>query len=588
MKSLKYLNRYLQKYSFKIAVGFFFVIVANIAALFPAHLIGKSFNLIISEIKNTQLENVVNYDQLYYLLSVYAGLLILFALMRGVFMFYMRQNIIVVSRHIEYDIKNEIFMHYQNLSSNFYKLFDSGDLLNRITEDVNRVRMYLGPALMYSMNLTTLIILILYRMLMISPQLTLIVLLPLPILSLLIYRVSHRINYKSSLVQNKLSLLTNSVQEAFSGIRLVKSFVREKEIVHDFNNISRDYMNDNISLSKTNSIFFPLVLFLVGFSILLTIYFGGLLLSQGKVTVGEITEFIIYVNMLTWPATSIGWVTEVIQRAAASQTRINEFLNKKDYTNFYIASQKKNSSFQFNNCIEFSDVSYQYSNSSKVAIQSINLHIESNSIIGFVGHVGSGKSTILQILAGLLSPTSGKFYFDKKSSHNFNWDEFRSDMAYVSQNVFLFSDSIRNNILFGLESVEEAKLFEISNNLSILEEIKSFNKGFDTHIGEGGVTLSGGQRQRIALARALLREPKFLILDDALSNVDSETELHILNYLKSLRNTTIILTSNRLSVLSCCDKIFVLQSGELIQQGKHKNLINKIGEYQKLFINQML
>ena len=423
MKSLKYLNKYLRKYSFKIAIGFFFIIVANIAALFPAHLIGKSFNLIIAEIKSAQLEDVANYDHLYYLLSIYAGLLILFALMRGVFMFYMRQNIIVVSRYIEYDIKNEIFMHYQNLSLNFYKLFDSGDLLNRITEDVSRVRMYLGPALMYSMNLTTLIILILYRMLMISPQLTFIVLLPLPILSLLIYRVSHSINYKSSLVQNKLSLLTNSVQEAFSGIRLVKSFVREKEIINDFNVISSDYMNDNISLSKTNSIFFPLVLFLVGFSILLTIYFGGLLLAKGEVTVGEITEFIIYVNMLTWPATSIGWVTEVIQRAAASQTRINEFLNKKDYTTFYASSKKKSSIFKFKKCIKFSDVSYQYTNSSKVAIKALNLNIENNSMIGFVGHVGSGKSTILQILAGLITPTSGQVFFDNKCSHDFNWDE---------------------------------------------------------------------------------------------------------------------------------------------------------------------
>ncbi|MAZ58494.1 MAG: ABC transporter [Flavobacteriales bacterium] len=448
--------------------------------------------------------------------------------------------------------------------------------------------MYLGPALMYSMNLITLIILILYRMIIISPQLTMVVLIPLPVLSLLIYRVSHRINYKSGIVQNKLSLLTNSVQEAVSGIRLVKSFVKENEIINDFKDISTDYMNRNISLSKTNSIFFPLVLFLVGFSILLTIYFGGLLLAEGKVTVGEITEFIIYVNMLTWPATSIGWVTEVIQRAAASQTRINEFLNKKDFTTYYLSSKNKNSIYKFENSIDMVDVSYRYTNSNKVAVHSINFHIEKNNIVGFVGHVGSGKSTILKILAGLITPSSGSLFFDNQSSNNFNWDEFRNNIAYVSQNIFLFSDSIRNNILFGLDAVDESKLLKISKNVSILEEIKSFNQGFDTHIGEGGVTLSGGQKQRIALARALLREPEFLVLDDALSNVDSETELRIINYLKSLRGITIILTSNRLSLLSQCNQIFVLKSGEIIQEGTHLDLIKEFGEYQKLFINQML
>ncbi|MAZ58369.1 MAG: ABC transporter, partial [Flavobacteriales bacterium] len=334
MKDLKYLNKYFVKYRFKILIGFLFIIFANIFALFPAHLIGKSFNLIIEEISYLQ-EHVESTEKsLFRLLFFYTSLLILFAVCRGVFMFFMRQTIIVVSRNIEYDLKNEIYQKYQDLSMNFYNKNDSGDLLNRITEDVNKVRMYLGPAFMYSLNLLTLIILIVSRMYFVSPILTLIVLSPLPLLSFLIYKVSHRINFKSGVVQEKLSSLTNIVQETFSGIRLVKSFVKEKEVSSHFNHLSEKYMNEYISLSRVNSVFFPLVLLLVGLSVLLTVYVGGVLVVNQQITVGEVAEFIIYVNMLTWPVTSIGWVTEVVQRASASQARINEFLLMKDITIF--------------------------------------------------------------------------------------------------------------------------------------------------------------------------------------------------------------------------------------------------------------
>ena len=321
MRHLKYLNRYFFKYRFKLFFGFLFVVIANIFALFPAHLIGKSFNLIVDKIEAFQNQNVFNENQFFSFL-----LLILFAVLRGVFMFYMRQSIIVVSRYIEYDLKNDIYDHYQKLSFNFYKKNDSGDLLNRITEDVTKVRMYLGPACMYSLNLFTLIILIVSRMLFVSPFLTLVVLLPLPILSFLIYNVSHKINFNSNIVQEKLSSLTNSVQEVFSGIRLIKAFVRGQEIVSEFNHDSEKYMDEHINLARINSMFFPLVVFLVGISILLTVYVGGLLVVKELISIGEVAEFIIYVNMLTWPVTSIGWVTEVIQRASASQARINEFL----------------------------------------------------------------------------------------------------------------------------------------------------------------------------------------------------------------------------------------------------------------------
>ena len=588
MKSLLYLNKYLVKYYVKISLGFFFIILANISALFPAHLIGKSFNLITSEIDKSAVDST-DFDSLYYFLSIYAGLLILFAFMRGVFMFYMRQNLIVVSRFIEYDLKNEIYQHYQRLSFNFYKNHDIGDLLNRITEDVSRVRMYLGPAIMYSLNLITLICLILYRMLTVSPELTFIVLSPLPILSVLIYKVSHQINLKSNSVQQKLSLLTNTVQEAFSGIRLVKSFVREKEIMKDFDNITHTYMHENIQLSKINAIFFPLISLLVGASILLTIYVGGLSTMENLITVGDVAEFIIYVNMLTWPATSIGWVTEVIQRAAASQARINEFLQNKDYSQFYKGSHAKSVYKKQIQNIYCSNLSYKYFNSQANVLNGIDCTLNLNKITGFVGHIGSGKTTILQLIAGVLTPTSGQILFDKIDSKNFDWFKFKNIVAYVSQDVFLFSDSIRNNILFGAQNISDNELFHITDQLCILDEIKAFKNGFDTIIGEGGVTLSGGQKQRIALARALIRKPKLLILDDALSNVDSDTEIKILDYIKiKLVDTAIVLTSNRLSVLSFCNQIYVLKAGKIIETGSHMNLIRESGEYYKLFSNQML
>ena len=588
MKSLLYLNKYLVKYYVKISLGFFFIILANISALFPAHLIGKSFDLIATEIDKSKVDST-DLESLYYFLSIYAGLLILFAVMRGVFMFYMRQNLIVVSRFIEYDLKNEIYQHYQRLSFNFYKNHDIGDLLNRITEDVSRVRMYLGPAIMYSLNLITLICLILYRMLTVSPELTFIVLSPLPILSVLIYKVSHQINFKSNSVQQKLSVLTNTVQEAFSGIRLVKSFVREKEIMNDFDSITHTYMHENIQLSKINAIFFPLISLLVGASILLTIYVGGLSTMENLITVGDVAEFIIYVNMLTWPATSIGWVTEVIQRAAASQARINEFLQNQDYSQFYKGSHSQSVYKKQIQNIYCSNLSYKYFNSQTNVLNDIDCTVSLNRITGFVGHIGSGKTTILQLIAGVLTPTSGQILFDKIDSKNFDWFKFKNIIAYVSQDVFLFSDSIRNNIIFGAQNISDNELFDISDQLCILDEINAFKNGFDTIIGEGGVTLSGGQKQRIALARALIRKPKLLILDDALSNVDSDTEIKILDYIKSkLIDTAIVLTSNRLSVLSFCNQIYVLREGKIIETGSHMNLIRQSGEYYKLFSNQML
>ena len=582
MKQLFYLNKYIKKYRVKITLGFVFVVLSNLSALLPANLIGKSFDLIIEEIN---LYTSSSQSKLFETIIIYSVLLILFAILKGVFMYFMRQNIIVVSRHIEYDLKNEIFKQYQKLSPNFYQKNDSGDIINRISEDVSRVRMYLGPAIMYSFNLTTLISLILFRMVYISPFLTMVVILPLPLLSFLIYKVSNKINRKSFDVQKTLSSLTNTVQEAFSGIRLVKSFVNENPLQNDFDQISESYKSVNIELAKINSVFFPLVLLLVGLSILLTVYVGGNLVLSDKVSIGQVTEFIIYVNMLTWPVTSIGWVTEVIQRASASQERINQFLNEKDFTIF-----SKNENLKkvvFNNLIHFKNVDYVYPKSNISAVKNLYFEIKKSEKIAFVGNVGSGKTTILKILCGILIPKVGEIYIDDVSFKEIDWFNFRKSISYVSQNVFLFSDTIKNNISLHNPKIEDSKIITLLKKLAIYDEVMSFEDGLITHVGEGGITLSGGQKQRIALARALISKPKILILDDALSKVDSDTESKIIDFvLNELQDSTIILSSNRLSILSTCSNIFVLKSGEIIDSGIAKDLIKKKGEFRNLYLNQ--
>ena len=582
MKQLFYLNKYIKKYRVKIILGFIFVVLSNLSALLPANLIGRSFDLIIEEIN---LYSSSSQSNLFETIIMYSVLLILFAILKGIFMFFMRQNIIVVSRHIEYDLKNEIFKQYQKLSPNFYQKNDSGDIINRISEDVSRVRMYLGPAVMYTFNLTTLISLILFRMVYISPFLTMVVILPLPLLSFLIYKVSNKINRKSFDVQKILSSLTNTVQEAFSGIRLVKSFVNENPLQKDFEQISEKYKTVNIELAKINSVFFPLVLLLVGLSILLTVYVGGNLVLSDKVSIGQVTEFIIYVNMLTWPVTSIGWVTEVIQRASASQERINQFLNEKDFTIFSKNENLKN--VVFNNLIHLKNVDYVYPKSNISAVRNLNFEIKKSEKIAFVGNVGSGKTTILKILCGILIPKVGKIYIDDVSFKEIDWFNFRKSISYVSQNVFLFSDTIKNNISLHNPKIGDNKIITLLKKLAIFDEILSFEDGINTHVGEGGITLSGGQKQRIALARALISKPEILILDDALSKVDSDTEFKIIDFIMNeFEDSTIILTSNRLSILSNCSNIFVLKYGEIIDSGIAKDLIKKKGEFRNLYLNQ--
>tara|TARA_B100000963_G_C22583707_1_gene652044 strand:+ start:34 stop:1287 length:1254 start_codon:yes stop_codon:yes gene_type:complete len=412
-----------------------------------------------------------------------------------------------------------------------------------------------------------------------------VVILPLPLLSFLIYKVSNKINRKSFDVQKILSSLTNTVQEAFSGIRLVKSFVNENPLQKDFEQISEKYKTVNIELAKINSVFFPLVLLLVGLSILLTVYVGGNLVLSDKVSIGQVTEFIIYVNMLTWPVTSIGWVTEVIQRASASQERINQFLNEKDFTIFSKNENLKN--VVFNNLIHLKNVDYVYPKSNISAVRNLNFEIKKSEKIAFVGNVGSGKTTILKILCGILIPKVGKIYIDDVSFKEIDWFNFRKSISYVSQNVFLFSDTIKNNISLHNPKIGDNKIITLLKKLAIFDEILSFEDGINTHVGEGGITLSGGQKQRIALARALISKPEILILDDALSKVDSDTEFKIIDFIMNeFEDSTIILTSNRLSILSNCSNIFVLKYGEIIDSGIAKDLIKKKGEFRNLYLNQ--
>ncbi|MBJ04330.1 MAG: ABC transporter [Flavobacteriales bacterium] len=587
MQELKHLNKYFIKYKYKLFIGFVFIILANVFALFPANLIGKSFDVIINEINITKndLNSTNNLNQL---LFKYSILLVICALIKGLFMFFMRQTIIVVSRNIEFDLKNDIYFKYQQLSTSFYNKNNTGDLINRITEDVSKVRMYLGPGVMYSANLVTLIILILCRMISVSPLLTFIIIFPLPILSFLIFKVSKNINLKSNIAQQRLSSLTNLVQQSFSGIRLVKSFVNESKITNMFSSLSENYMSDNIKLSKVNSTFFPLVLLLVGASVILTVYTGGILVIQQKITIGNVAEFIIYINMLTWPVTSVGWVTEVVQRASASQKRINIFLHNNDYSVFHSTKDLTKPKNKINTNIEFKNISFKYDENELYALKSINLVVQANQIVGFVGGVGSGKSTIMKLLSGMIQTSKGDLFYDGYSSKVLNWSFFRSNISYVSQDIFLFSDTIRNNILFGNNLATEDEIINICKHVCILDEIKSFKNGLDTYIGEGGVTLSGGQKQRIALARALIKKPKILLLDDALSNVDINTERNIMKYIEQVFDSSlVIITSNRLSVLEFCHHIHVLNKGFVVESGRYFQLLKNKGEFYNIFFKQL-
>ncbi len=508
------------------------------------------------------------------------------AIFRGVFLFLMRQTLIVMSRHIEYDLKNEIFNHYQNLSLSFYKKNNTGDLMNRISEDVSRVRMYFGPAIMYSINLITLFVLVITAMLTVNPKLTFYVLLPLPFLSFAIYFVSSVINKKSEAVQRQLSRLSTFTQEAFSGIRVLKAYNREAFSANEFDRESEIYKEKSMGLVKTNALFFPFMMLLIGLSTLLTVFIGGMEAIAGNISIGNIAEFIVYVNLLTWPVAAVGWVTSIIQRAAASQQRINEFL----HTSSDISAPDV-PPISIKGKIEFNNVSFRFSQSTPFVLKNISLSILPGQTIAIVGKTGSGKSTMANLITRLYDVTEGELLIDEKPIKKINLNSLRSSIGYVPQDVFLFSDTIANNIAFG-ERVDDSDMELIENaakSAVIYDNIMAFPKGFNTLLGERGITLSGGQKQRVSIARAIIKKPSILIFDDCFSAVDTETEEKILNNLKDIiREKSCIIVSHRVSTVKHADKIIVLEDGRIIEEGNHQALIQEKGTYFELYQKQLL
>ncbi len=512
------------------------------------------------------------------------GIIIGLIIISGFFLFLTRHMIITMSRFIEYDLKNEIYRKYQKLNYSFYKKNNTGDLMNRISEDVSKVRMYLGPGIMYSINLVALSIMVIKNMININIPLTVIILIPLPIMSFIIYKVTNRIGKLSLDVQKEQSKMSTLAQETFSGIRIIKVFNRKKEIDKKFNYSTEEYKRKTMKLVLTNALFLPTIFILIGISTILCIYLGGLFHYNDKITQGEILKYIFYVNHLTWPFASIGWVSSLTSRAAASQTRINEFLNEKAEV-----IDSNNKSFEFDGEIEFIDVSYTYPDSDITAIKNLNLKIKKGESLGIIGKTGAGKSTIIKLLMRQIEPNSGKITISGINLKEINLNEFRNQSGLVPQDTFLFSDSIRNNILFGIKkkNSKNADIEKIAKESHIHHNIIDFNDKYDTLLGERGVNLSGGQKQRISIARALIRNPKLLILDDSFSSLDTETEDIILSNLKKRRSTTFIIISHRISSLRNMSKIITLKNGHIIEEGNHEELIKLNGMYADLYKKQL-
>ena len=579
MKALRYLNKFFFKYKYRLIIGVICTIVARILSLFTPRLIGKSLDVVEKYIEGDITDIGIVKEKL--LINV---LLILGAvLLAGFFTFLMRQTIIVMSRLIEFDLKNEIFAQYERLSLNFYKKNRTGDLMNRISEDVSKVRMYFGPAIMYTINMITLFVIVISYMVQIDSTLTLYTLLPLPILSISIYILSRVINNRSRIVQEYLSKLTTFTQEFFSGINVIKAYSIEKYSFKDFDELANESKEKNISLYKAQALFFPLMVLLIGASNILVIYIGGMRYISGQIeSFGVIAEFIIYVNMLTWPVAVVGWVTSIVQQAEASQKRINEFLKvEPEVQNF---TDKPTT---IRGKIEFKNVSFTYDDTNITALKNISFAIEKGKTLAVLGKTGSGKSTIASIIARLYDVEDGEVLIDDKQIKTINLTSLRENIGFVPQEAFLFSDTIKNNIKFGNEEAKEEIIKNAAKNAHIHYNIEGFTKSYDTFIGERGVTLSGGQKQRVSIARALIKEPQILVFDDCLSAVDTETEEIILNNLNEVsKDKTTIIISHRVSSTKNADFIIVLDEGEIVQKGTYDELSNQKGFYQNLYNQQ--
>ena len=580
MNELKYLNKYLFKYKTNLLLGFIIIIIARILLLFTPGLIRDSVNVVDEYRKGT----IIGIDSVQSELVENIFLILLAAISAGIFTFLTRQTIINVSRYVEFDLKNEIYVQYQKLSLSFYKRNQTGDLMNRISEDVSRVRMYFGPAIMYSINTITLIIITFFYMYRQSPELTFYTVSPLPVLSYTIFKLSGIINIRSRIVQESLSKLSSFTQEVFTGIKIVKSYAIQNTKSKQFDNLSKENKENQISLVKMQALFFPLMILLIGLSNILVIFIGGKQYLEGEIeSIGIIAEFIIYVNMLTWPVASLGWISSIIQQAEASQKRINEFLKEKSEILNNPKGLKK-----INGKIEFENISFTFRESKIQALKDISFTIENDKSLGLIGATGSGKTTLLKLITRSYKLNTGIIRIDDKNICEFDIESLRNQIGIVPQDSFLFSDSIVNNIRFGNEKASIKEVEEYCKISGIHNEIIKLKDGYHTVLGERGINLSGGQKQRICIARALIKNPKILILDDCLSALDTETEKNIIQSLKKyIGNTTTIISSHRLSSIQNLDDIIVLSDGKILQKGNHEKLVSQKGYYKELYKKQL-
>ena len=580
MRALRHLNKYFLKYKYRLLIGLVITVIARIFSTLVPTIVGDSVDIVekyinndvtdISEVKNGLIINI---------------LLILGAvLISALFTFLMRQTFIVVSRFIEFDLKNEVFQHYERLSLNFYKKNRTGDLMNRISEDVSKVRMYVGPAIMYSVNTITLFVVVIGYMISIAPELTLYTVAPLPILSVSIYKLSVAIHNRSTIVQEFLSKLTTFTQESFSGITVIKAYGIEPQTNQNFTELSSNSKSKNLDLAKVQALFFPLMVLLIGFSNILVIYVGGKQYLDGTIQeIGVIVQFILYVNMLTWPVATVGWVSSIVQQAEASQVRINEFLSQEPEI---VNTVTQKTPIQGN--IKFKDVSFIYDDTNITALKNISFEINKGETIGIIGKTGSGKSTILDLLGRLYDVSSGVIEIDGRSITDTNLFDLRNHIGYVPQDAFLFSDSIKNNIKFGKEDATDEEVYQAAKNAVVHKNIVGFTNGYDTILGERGITLSGGQKQRVSIARAIIKDPSILLFDDCLSAVDTETEEEIMSNLgKISKDKTTFIVSHRVSTTKNADKIIVIDDGQITQQGTHNQLITEDGYYKELYLKQL-
>ncbi len=589
MGELKVLNKYFWKYRSLFLLGIVFISISNYFRILQPQLLRTALDLVVDNIAMYKMSAGFNAQS--HIFSILGSSLMLFgvsviisAILMGVFMYFMRQTVIRMSRLIEYDMRKEVYDHYQSLSTSFYKRNSTGDLMSRIVEDVNKVRNYFGPTMLYGINLVTLFTITIYSMLNVSPTLTFYSLAPLPFLVLGTYLVSSQIHKRSTIIQAQLSELTSSAQEAYSGIRVVKSYVREKPMINHFAMQSDLFKNKSLNLARIDNAFFPIMLLMISLSIIATVYYGGLQVVSGNVTAGNIAEFVIYVSMLTWPVTSIGWIASLTQQAAASMKRINFFLNEKPEI---VQSENLNGKQNLDGVIAFNNVTFKYPDTGIVALNNISFRLKRGERLAIIGRTGSGKSSIADLLVRMYDVTGGNITIDGDDIKNYDLNVLRSKIGYIPQEVFLFSDNVSGNIAFGKRDADQAEIEQFARHAAVYDDIMGLTNQFDTLVGERGVTLSGGQKQRVSIARALIKMPDIVILDDALSAVDTTTEQTILGYLNdALADKTSITITHRIYGLLTFDKIIVLDNGEIVEQGTHEQLINKDGYYREMFEKQ--